>query len=95
MGQLGALWAMEDADVRNPAEKMVLMNIAQTAYEGDHAEINFPILMEWAVMDEGELRTTLNALAARGIITDIRPLNEQVPSYLCKLGDGAVDEHHT
>lgn len=94
MGLLGGMWAIEDADVRSPGEKMVLWHIAKTAFEGDNAEINFPALMKWAVVDEPELRKILNALFERKLLTDMRPLNESVPSFICKLGEGSYDEMH-
>ena len=95
MGLLGRLWATEEAPVKNATEKIVLTEIANTAFEGVNAEINFPILMREAIVDEEGLRATLNELARRGLIKDIEPLDEGVPSYLCKLGDGSIDEAHS
>lgn len=95
MGLLGRGWARENPGVKTLEEREVLTTIAHTAYEGDNAEINFPNLMHAAMTDEAGLRKVLNALAERGLILNIRPLNPDVPSYLCSLPDDAVDERHS
>lgn len=81
-------WALEAPETESPAEVLTLYYIAGTAGTDNHlAEIRLDTLLEQTKQSEAELRGTLNSLAEKRLIMNVKP-SEGQPTATDARGDG-------
>lgn len=88
MSALASLWLRKYPNFDTLHEKVVMLSIAGTSYgDGTLAEIDFDSLEDEAMIQEAQLRETLNLLSSKGLILDIEPSQEKKDRrYFCKIG---------